>query len=52
VSTVSFEESLKSISFVQDQIDDLIFDLIKERKKQKKTQINLSHETGIPQATK
>ena len=51
MSTVSFEESLKSISFVQDQIDDLIFDLIKERKKQKKTQINLSHETGIPQAT-
>lgn len=36
---------------IQDQIDDLIYELIRERKRQKISQTKLSLETGIPQAT-
>ena len=36
---------------IQDQIDDIISELIKERKKKKLTQVQLSMKTGIPQAT-
>lgn len=36
---------------VQDQIDALVSSLIKSRKKQKITQVQLSEKTGIPQAT-
>lgn len=42
---------LGSDTSIQDQIDDLIFELIRERKKSRITQMELSNITGIPQAT-
>ena len=49
--TISVENNLKINDKAQDQIDDIIFALIKERKKQKLSQTKLSQMTGIPQAT-
>ena len=49
--TVSVENSLKKNDSIQDQIDDIILELIKERKKQNLSQTKLSQMTGIPQAT-
>lgn len=48
---ISIEALLKEEDPVQDQIDDLVLELIRARKKRKVTQIQLSHSTGIPQAT-
>lgn len=48
---ISVENLLSREDKIQDQIDDIILELIKERKKKKMTQIQLSKETGIPQAT-
>ncbi|MGF0032225.1 helix-turn-helix domain-containing protein [Bariatricus sp. SGI.154] len=45
------EDYLNTQDVIQDQIDDLIFELIKVRKKNKITQIKLSQMTGIPQTT-
>ena len=45
------KEYLNKENIVQDQIDDLILELIKERKKMKITQTMLSKMTGIPQTT-
>ena len=45
------EDYLDLKDVIQDQIDDLIFGLIKARKKNKITQIKLSQMTGIPQTT-
>ena len=47
----SIEKKLKNDDVIQDQIDDIIVALIRERKRQKITQIKLSKMTGIPQAT-
>lgn len=49
--TVSVENNLKKNNSIQDQIDDIILELIKERKKQNLSQTKLSQMTGIPQAT-
>ena len=49
--TVSVESNLKKNDSIQDQIDDIILELIKERKKQNLSQTKLSQMTGIPQAT-
>lgn len=48
---MSMEDYLNTQDVIQDQIDDLIFELIKVRKKNKITQIKLSQMTGIPQTT-
>lgn len=48
---ISIEKCLNKDDFIQDQIDDIIFLLIRERKKQKITQTELSKMTGVPQAT-
>lgn len=48
---ISVESYLKKEDVIQDQIDDIILELIKERKKNKITQVQLSKSTGIPQAT-
>ena len=48
---VSVENSLKINDEIQNQIDDIILELIRERKKQKLSQTKLSQMTGIPQAT-
>lgn len=48
---VSIGSLLESDTRVQDQIDDLIFELIRERKRKRITQTDLSIRTGIPQAT-
>lgn len=48
---ISVESFLKKEDLIQNQIDDIIAELIKERKKNKITQIQLSKSTGIPQAT-
>lgn len=48
---ISIESLLNIENQVQDQIDDIILELIKKRKQNKITQINLSKLTGIPQAT-
>ena len=45
------KKSLKKNDSIQDQIDDIILELIKERKKQNLSQTKLSQMTGIPQAT-
>lgn len=45
------EDYLNTKDVVQEQIDDLIVDLIKARKKNKITQVKLSQMTGIPQTT-
>ena len=47
----SVESFLNKEDIVQDQIDDIILQLIKERKKKKLTQTQLSEKTGIPQTT-
>jgi predicted transcriptional regulator len=48
---ISIEKCLNKDDNIQDQIDDIIFLLIRERKKQKITQTELSKMTGVPQAT-
>lgn len=48
---MTMEDYLNTQDVIQDQIDDLIFELIKARKKNKITQIKLSQMTGIPQTT-
>lgn len=47
----SIGQYLESDTSLQDQIDDLIFELIRVRKKNRITQVALSVQTGIPQAT-
>lgn len=47
----SYKEKLENISETQDQIDDIIFELIKERKKRKITQKQLSVLSKVPQVT-
>lgn len=51
IEKISVENSLNKEDEIQDQIDDIILELIKERKKHKITQVQLSKATGIPQAT-
>ncbi len=51
MKNMSMEDYLNTQDVIQDQIDDLIFELIKVRKKNKITQIKLSQMTGIPQTT-
>lgn len=51
MAKLSMEDYLNTQDTVQDQIDDLIFGLIKARKKSNLTQIKLSQITGIPQTT-
>lgn len=48
---ISVENFLKKENVIQDQIDDIILELIKARKKKRITQVELSKITGIPQAT-
>lgn len=48
---ISVENFLKKEDVIQDQIDDIILELIKARKKKRITQVELSKITGIPQAT-
>lgn len=48
---ISIEHLLSQENSIQDQIDDLILELIRARKKNQITQIELSSSTGIPQAT-
>lgn len=48
---ISVERFLNEENTIQNQIDDIILELIKERKKHKITQVQLSKKTGIPQAT-
>lgn len=48
---ISIEKFLKKEDVIQDQIDDIILELIKARKKKRITQVELSKITGIPQAT-
>lgn len=48
---LSIGNLLGSDTSIQDQIDDLIFELIRERKRHRITQVELSNLTGIPQAT-
>lgn len=47
----SIGQYLESDTSLQDQIDDLIVELIRVRKKNRITQVALSVQTGIPQAT-
>ncbi len=47
----SIGELLGKDLVVQDQIDDLILEMIRERKRKKMSQVELSALTGIPQAT-
>lgn len=47
----SIELLLQEVDPIQDNIDDIILQLIKERKRKKITQIELSKMTNIPQAT-
>lgn len=51
IEEISIENILHSEDMIQDQIDDIILELIKERKKRKLTQIELSKLSGIPQVT-
>lgn len=48
---ISVERFLDKEDIIQDQIDDIILELIKERKKNRITQVELSKITGIPQTT-
>lgn len=48
---ISLESFLEKKDIIQDQIDDIILELIKERKKKRITQVQLSKITGIPQTT-
>ena len=48
---ILIENKLQEEDFVQDQIDDIIAELIKERKKKRITQVDLSKMSGIPQTT-
>ena len=45
------EDYLATHDIIQDQIDDLIFELMRERKKNKISQVKLSKMTGVPQTT-
>lgn len=47
----SIGQYIESDTSLQDQIDDLIFELIRIRKRSRITQVELSNKTGIPQAT-
>lgn len=51
MSIISIDEALQNTDDIQDQIDDLILVLIKQRKKSGITQTELSNLTGLPQAT-
>lgn len=48
---MTVKDYLNTKDVIQDQIDDLIFHLIKTRKKNKVTQIKLSQMSGVPQTT-
>lgn len=48
---LSIGNIIESDTTTQDMIDDLIFELIRERKKRKITQVELSEATGISQVT-
>lgn len=48
---ISIEELLVKDNPIQDQIDDIIYELVRARKQKKITQIQLSKESGIPQTT-
>lgn len=48
---ISIENAIKKYDVIQSQIDDIILELIKTRKKKKITQTQLSKSTGVPQAT-
>lgn len=48
---ISIENYINAKDDIMDQIDDLILELIKQRKKIGITQTQLSTRTGIPQAT-
>ena len=49
--SISIEALLYEEDSIQDQIDNIVLELIKVRKKNKMTQTELSRSTGIPQAT-
>lgn len=51
MSKMTVKDYLNTKDVIQDQIDDLIFHLIKTRKKNKVTQIKLSQMSGVPQTT-
>lgn len=51
MNKLSIGQYIEADTSLQDQIDDLIFELIRERKRRRITQIDLSNRTGIPQAT-
>lgn len=48
---MTVKDYLNTKDVIQDQIDDLIFHLIKTRKKNKITQMKLSQMSGVPQTT-
>lgn len=48
---MTIKDYLSTKDVIQDQIDDLIFHLIKTRKKNKITQMKLSQMSGVPQTT-
>jgi len=50
-SRISIEALLNEEDPIQSQIDDLVLELIRTRKRVKITQMQLSDLTGIPQAT-
>lgn len=45
------ESELTKVDHIQDQIDDMVVELIKLRKKSKLSQIELSKISGVPQTT-
>ncbi len=47
----TIEDYLNKNDVIQDQIDDLIFHLMKTRKMSKITQVKLSQMSGVPQTT-
>lgn len=51
INKISIDKLLNSTDIIQDQIDDIILEIIKERKKKNLSQSQLSQITGIPQAT-
>ena len=48
---MSVEKYIEENTFVQDQIDDIILELIKERKKNNISQTELSKRAKVPQTT-
>ncbi|MBP3554252.1 MAG: helix-turn-helix transcriptional regulator [Clostridia bacterium] len=51
IRDIKTEDYLKTENLIQDQIDDIILALLKERKRKKITQTELSALTDIPQTT-